>query len=58
MAQGSEKAHNSEIAFEATLVTAQHGVDDYDITGHPVVHWACIGYGIKPGEMDANRFFG
>ncbi|WP_241299402.1 phage protein NinX family protein [Burkholderia stabilis] len=35
---------------QATLVSSEHGFDDYDVTGIPTVHRVAIGQGIRKGE--------
>lgn len=32
-------------------VNSEHGYDDYDVIGHPVVHRITVGHGIKKGDI-------
>lgn len=36
---------------QAYLIGAEHGFDDYDVIGHPVVHRITVGHGIKRGDI-------
>ena len=34
-----------------TLVSSDHGFDDFDVDGFPPVHRVCIPHGIKKGDI-------
>jgi hypothetical protein len=36
---------------KATLVSSEHGFDDYDVEGIPTVHRVAIGHGIRKGNI-------
>lgn len=38
-------------AIEANLVSSEHGFDDFDVCNLPHVHRACVGHGIKNGDI-------
>jgi hypothetical protein len=33
------------------LISSEHGFDDFDVTNMPQVHRACVGHGIKKGDL-------
>lgn len=37
--------------LKVTLSSAEHGFDDFDVTGHETVYRACVGHGIKKGDV-------
>ncbi|MBR8189053.1 hypothetical protein KDW82_08275 [Burkholderia vietnamiensis] len=42
--------HETEKMPKATLVSSEHGFDDYDVEGIPTVHRVTIGHGIRKGD--------
>jgi hypothetical protein len=37
--------------IEANLVSSEHGFDDFEVCNLPHVHRACVGQGIKNGDI-------
>lgn len=37
--------------IKVTLVSAEHGFKDFDVANLPNVHRACVGQGIKKGDI-------
>lgn len=33
------------------LISAEHGFDDYDVTGHEDIHRVCVGQALKQGDI-------
>lgn len=33
------------------LTSSEHGIDDFDVTGHEDIHRVCVGHGIKNGDV-------
>lgn len=40
---------NNEI--EVKFISSEHGFRDYDVSNLPYVHRACVGHGIKKGDI-------
>ncbi|WP_155629650.1 hypothetical protein [Burkholderia territorii] len=43
-------SHDTKKMPKATLVSSEHGFDDYDVEGIPTVHRVTIGHGIRKGD--------
>lgn len=43
--------HHSGNTPTATLVSSEHGFDDYDVEGIPTVHRVTVGHGIRKGDL-------
>ncbi len=45
-----DQAGQSQQKISAQLVASEHGFSDYDISGHPCVHRACVPHDILRGD--------
>ena len=39
------------MTITTSLVSSEHGFDDFDVQGLPMIHRACVGHGIKKGDI-------